>query len=243
MDKNKSASGAVPEGKIVINVKSALPLWACGAVWVIAGLTLPMYFPVCLAAVATVSAAVYAVCRLFAGQTTETVAAPPKSSGDPEADRALSALSHCAGTVRKLRESLPADMAGVSVCGSLEKIASLLDKITENIKNDPSDLRYCRRMCSYYLPLTEKLCGKYRFVLNQLEGGGAEGAITLKMNLQRAFDSVASALEKLLDAMYENDNLDISTDISVLEELLHESGLSVPDDNEKDGGADSRKSH
>ena len=63
------------------------------------------------------------------------------------------------------------------------------------------------------------------------------------MNLQRAFDSVASALEKLLDAMYENDNLDISTDISVLEELLHESGLSVPDDNEKDGGADSRKSH
>ena len=73
-----------------------------------------------------------------------------------------------------------------------------------------------------------KLCDKYIFLLRQ-SGGDTEGVQTLadiETKIEDAFAGIDSALKKQLDALYKNDDLDISTDIDVLSQMLRRDGLA-----------------
>ena len=76
--------------------------------------------------------------------------------------------------------------------------------------------------------MIQKLCDKYVFLISQ-SAGAAEEAKTrteLQAKIEDTFAGIDSALKKQLDALYQNDSLDISTDIEVLSQMLRRDGLS-----------------
>lgn len=212
--------------KICIKRKSALPLWVCAAVWVLAGLFYPMYRTLDILIVAVVSLVAWLITWIIAPEYKEYVNAPRPTSGNADADALCTQLESEAAHLTAAAELLPAERAAFAA--RLGSVGTVLRKIAKNLQADPSDFPKCRRLAGYYLPVMRKLCDKYIFLLKQ-SGGDTEGVQTLadiETKIEDAFAGIDSALKKQLDALYKNDDLDISTDIDVLSQMLRRDGLA-----------------
>ena len=90
---------------------------------------------------------------------------------------------------------------------------------------------------SYYLPTTLKLLNAY----DRMSGTGVSGENidTTLAKVEGMMRTIVSAFEKQLDALYGADALDISTDITVLENMMAREGLTgdplKAEDSPKDG--------
>ncbi len=79
----------------------------------------------------------------------------------------------------------------------------------------------------YYLPTTLKLVNAYReFEKQPVQGENIRNA---KTEIQTSLEIINKAFENLLDSLFEDDALDISTDISVLHTMLAQEGLTGSD--------------
>ncbi len=215
------------EGKrICVKKKSALPLWVCTAVWILAGLFYPMYRLLDIAIVAVISLVAWLIAWLIAPEYKEYYDAPRPSSGNRDVDALCLQIETDASHIRSVADLLPADRE--ATIARLRSISSTLDKIAKNLQADPSDLQDCRRLANYYLPVIQKLCDKYVFLTSQSTGDTeeAKNRSELKTQIEDTFVGIDSALKKQLDALYQNDSLDISTDIEVLSQMLRRDGLS-----------------
>jgi 5-bromo-4-chloroindolyl phosphate hydrolysis protein len=80
---------------------------------------------------------------------------------------------------------------------------------------------------SYYLPTTLKLVNAYKdFDKESVQG---ENITSAKKEIDLTLDTINQAFEKLYDSFFMNAAMDISTDISVLETLLAQEGLTQKD--------------
>ena len=80
---------------------------------------------------------------------------------------------------------------------------------------------------SYYLPTTLKLVNAYReFDAQPVQG---ENILSAKREIEETLDTINLAFENLFDGLFEDDAIDISTDISVLETMLRQEGLTGSD--------------
>ena len=79
----------------------------------------------------------------------------------------------------------------------------------------------------YYLPTTWKLVEAYKEMDDKnLQGETVSGA---RQEILSSLDSICDAYERLLDSMFEEKALDVSTDISVMKAMLKQDGLSKKD--------------
>ena len=84
-----------------------------------------------------------------------------------------------------------------------------------------------RRFLNYYLPTTLKLVTAYReFSEQPVQGSNIQNA---KNTIKQTLDTVNDAFAKLLDGLYQDDVLDISSDASVLETMFAQEGLTGGD--------------
>ncbi len=75
----------------------------------------------------------------------------------------------------------------------------------------------------YYLPTTLKMLSSYRRMDEQkIQGARVQDT---KEKIENAMDVVLSAFKKQLDTLYQDDMLDVSTDIDVLETMLKQDSL------------------
>jgi 5-bromo-4-chloroindolyl phosphate hydrolysis protein len=79
----------------------------------------------------------------------------------------------------------------------------------------------------YYLPTTLKLVSVYR----DLDAEPIQGAniMATKKEIEETLDTISHAFENLLDSFYEDTAMDVSTDISVLNTMLAQEGLTQRD--------------
>lgn len=104
----------------------------------------------------------------------------------------------------------------------LKDLDEIVRKMLQTVVDDPSDAPRMRKFMSYYLPTTLKLLQSYR---TMKERGVSYSEITAtRENLVHALDKIIQAAQKQLDALYENDLLDMSTDMDVLEQMLRRDG-------------------
>ena len=76
---------------------------------------------------------------------------------------------------------------------------------------------------NYYLPTTLKLLNAYdRMDATGVSGTNIDGT---KGRIEDMMDTICKAFDKQLDALYGEEALDISTDITVLENMLAQEGL------------------
>lgn len=106
----------------------------------------------------------------------------------------------------------------------IDEMESITNKIFRTVVEQPDKGPQIRRFMDYYLPTTLKMLRGYR-KMDERRISGRE-AENVKEKIESAMDVVIGALKKQLNTLYQDDILDISTDIDVLETMLKQDGLS-----------------
>ena len=216
--------------------KSAAPFYAVGALWVLAGLFVPLYRVTHYAVLAAVSAvAFFAVNALTASaqpmggeqKTAEKKAGPKKaevvkeeSTGNPDLDKMLRDGRLAISEMKRLDDNI----AHVGISADIVRLEEISGKIFEEVKRDPKKLPQIRRFMDYYLPTTLKLLNSY----DRMSGAGVSGEnIDATLNkVEGIMRNIVAAFEKQLDALYGAEAMDISADITVLETMMAREGLT-----------------
>ena len=208
------------------------PFYAVAALWIVAGLLLPLYTMGHYLLMAVVSAAVFfgvnALCK-GAGVVGEAKPAePPKSeakpkeetTGNPELDKMLKDGRMAIAEMKRLDDNI----ADPGISADIVRLEQVSEKIFETVKADPQKLPKIRKFMDYYLPTTLKLLNAYdRMSATGISGENIDGTLAKVEGMMR---SIVAAFEKQLDSLYGDDALDISTDITVLETMMAREGLT-----------------
>jgi 5-bromo-4-chloroindolyl phosphate hydrolysis protein len=109
----------------------------------------------------------------------------------------------------------------------LDRLEQVTSKIFDYVEQHPAKLPEIRKFMSYYMPITLKLVNAYqRFGLHDFSTSEAEDA---KLEIRGTLDTINRAYENLLKRLMQADILDVSSDISTLETILTQEGLTGDD--------------
>lgn len=122
--------------------------------------------------------------------------------------------------IRKANDAIP----GAEISQKLTRLEKAVDRIYVQIRKCPEKLPELRRFQEYYLPTTLKLVETYREFDAQPIAG--ENITTAKQEIEASLDTINQAFEKLFDSLFADTAMDVSTDISVLQTLLAQEGLT-----------------
>lgn len=119
---------------------------------------------------------------------------------------------------------LYANIKDEDVRSKINGITLVTDKIKQAAIEDESKIPQIKKFFSYYLPTTVKLLDSF---LN-LEKAEIEGETIgkTKNSIKEMLDVASAAFEKRLDSMFEDQALDVETDIDVMNQLLAREGLT-----------------
>ena len=115
-------------------------------------------------------------------------------------------------------------LTGEIISRKLSRLSLVTGRIFDFITEHPQKVGEIRKFMSYYLPTTEKLLNTYEELDTELVQG--ENILKAKKEIEDTLDTINFAFENLLDSLYEDTIMDISTDIAVLETMLAQEGLT-----------------
>ena len=106
----------------------------------------------------------------------------------------------------------------------LDRMEMIVTRIFTEAGRNPDVADELKKMMSYYLPTTKKLLDAYCELDEQPVPG--ENIETTKQEIAATLDTLNNAFAKLLDDLFEEKAWDISSDISVLNTMLAQEGLT-----------------
>ncbi len=200
--------------------KPAAPIYAAAVVWILYALLFPLYrvghFALCAAA----SAAVYLIARLFCKDVVEEVEEKPEPTGNAELDRMISDGNLAIAEMKRLNESIKDE----KISRQIDRLEEISGKIFDCVKASPEKLPQIRKFMNYYLPTTLKLLNAYDRMGSQ--GVSGENISGTMERVENMMGTIVTAFERQLDSLFGDQALDISTDITVLENMMAREGLS-----------------
>jgi DNA-binding Lrp family transcriptional regulator len=125
--------------------------------------------------------------------------------------------------ILELRE-LKLSIVDIPISNKIEHIEEVTAKIFRIIEEKPEKQPQIRRFINYYLPTTLKLLHSYATLEKQ--GIKGENITSAKENIGRILDTLATGFEQQLDQLFKSDAIDIAADITVLESLMQQDGLT-----------------
>ena len=153
-------------------------------------------------------------------QKPSTVTAPQKKSYGPEIDPIIQEGNRALSEMGRLYMSIK----DTEVRQKINELMRITDKITQDAIADPSDIPQIRKFMNYYLPTTIKLLNAYdRMSAQGIEGENLDKSMK---SINEMLDAAIVAYKKRLDSLFENQALDIETDIEVMNTMLAREGLS-----------------
>lgn len=122
--------------------------------------------------------------------------------------------------IRQINDDIP----GEEMSAKIDRIEEITRRILQYQRQHPDRAGQLRSFLNYYLPTTLKILRAYA----QLDAQGIEGEniSAAKGRIEGMMDQVVSGFEKQLDKLFQDDALDIATDVEVLENMLKKDGLS-----------------
>ncbi|MGB4660918.1 MAG: 5-bromo-4-chloroindolyl phosphate hydrolysis family protein [Mobilitalea sp.] len=125
--------------------------------------------------------------------------------------------------VQKIRTANSA-IPGEEISRKLDRLEEVTGKIFDYVEVHPGKISEIKKFTEYFLPTTLKLLDAYReFDFQPVEG---ENIATAKKEIEETLDTINLAFENLLDGLFEDAAMDISTDISVMETMFAQEGLT-----------------
>ena len=200
--------------------KSVIPIYAVAVTWVLYALLFPLYRPGHFVIAAIAGAVVGVIARGLCKDIVEEVPEEPETTGNEELDQMLADGRAAIDELKRLDDNI----ADEKISADIVRLESVSNRIFEQIKAEPKKLPQIRKFMNYYLPTTLKLLNAYDRVNSQ--GVDGENITATKESVAGIMDSIVSAFEKQLDSLFGDQALDISTDITVLENMMAREGFS-----------------
>lgn len=211
--------------------KSVAPIYAVAVLWLVWGLFFPLYKPFHFVLAALASVAVFCVGKvIWPNKTYETPdpepkqeekaePAKPESTGNPEIDALIAERDRAVSEMHRLNDSIE----DPTISAQIDRLESTTKKIIAQVVQNPEKLPQIRRFLNYYLPTTLKLLNAY----DRADSAGISGANIdgTKGKVSEMMDTIVTAFDRQLDALFGDEALDISTDITVMEQMLAREGI------------------
>ena len=142
--------------------------------------------------------------------------APPEETAQEAAAREDNILRE----IRQVNDSIP----DAVMSAKIDRIEEITGKILKYQKEHPNKEGQLRSFLNYYLPTTLKILRAYA----QLDAQGIEGEniSAAKKRIEDMMDQVVYGFERQLDKLFQDDAMDITSDVEVLENMLRKDGLS-----------------
>ena len=219
--------------------RSALPIYAIGAVWLLYAKKLDSFRGIVSCAV--VSLIVYAILRIvMRGKKAEE---PPKAAEPtqpqpkqeekqpepqpereeklpPELQSVIYQGKRAIADIRRLNDEIPDERMSAQI----DLIERLTAQIFDCVRQHPEKLSQIRQFLNYYLPTTIKLMEQYVTLQNQ--SVKTENITEGMQKIEDLLDKVIVAFQRQLDALFESDVVDITADIRVMEQMMAIEGLT-----------------
>ena len=209
-----------PAGMRAVTKKSVLPIYAIGAVWVLWSLFFPLYslshYIPCL----ILSLAVFLVLTKVIPDKVTYEPIPVQVTGYESADELLKAGDAHLRTVRELS----AKIDNTDVRTKVDRLGGTCQRIFDYVRQNPKSADELRKFMNYYLPTLEKLVKTYELMEEQ--GVEGENITASKARISQMLDTMDAAFRKQLDALFGDTALDIDTDITVMEGMMAQEGLT-----------------
>ena len=122
--------------------------------------------------------------------------------------------------IRRCNDAIP----GQEISAKISRMELIVQRIFDQAESNPEIIPDLKKMMDYYLPMTVKLLNAYAEMDAQPVQG--ETILASKREIEGTLDTLNMAFEKLLDSIFEDTALDVSSDISVLHTLLAQEGLT-----------------
>lgn len=209
------------------------PIYGFSLTWLFLSLLLPLYRIWAILLTALLSYAVFSLIAksskkkqdkaIEAELKKDTSAKEPKTekkSYGPEIDPIIEEGNRALSEMGRLYLSIK----DTDVRMKINEIMRITDKITQDAIEDPADIPQIKKFMNYYLPTTIKLLNAYdRMSAQGIEGENLDKSMK---SINEMLDAAIEAYKKRLDSLFENQALDIETDIKVLNTMLAREGLS-----------------
>lgn len=231
----------------VVKKRSVAPIYLAAVVWLIWGIW-GRFSVTWLILVALLSAAAYFVGKLIWPDRTWTTPEPeqkeapktekketaqepsaaqpkqetgkkPQSTGDAQLDALVTERDRALSEMRRLNDSIEDE----TISRQIDHLEDVTRKIIDQVVAQPTKLPQIRRFMSYYLPTTLKLLNAY----DRMDAVGVSGANIdgTKGKIEDMMQTICTAFDRQLDALFGDEALDISTDIAVMEQMLAREGI------------------
>ena len=207
--------------------RSTVPYYAAAGTWVIYALLFPLYRVPHFLFVAVVSGVVFFIMNAVCGTVEVTVPDPPKreeTTGNPELDKMIRDGNLA---ISEMKRRLNDSIKDAKISADIDRLEDLSAKIFAQVKADPKKLPQIRKFMDYYLPTTLKLLNAYDRMGAQ--GVNGENIDNTMQRVESMMSTIVAAFEKQLDMLFGSEAMDISTDITVLENMMKREGLSEDD--------------
>lgn len=204
-------------------VRSPYPIYSIGVLWVVWALLGPMYTLFHFAVLFALSAAVYGLTRCFVWKDKVITVPDPVPEPKTEEERAMAELKAERDRAISEMRRLNAAITDETISGQIDHLEEVTAKIFQAVEEAPDKRPQLRRFLQYYLPTTLKILNAY----DRMDAAGVEGdnIAPAKEKVEGMMDTVCQAFDKQLDSLFGEEALDISTDITVLEQMLAREGL------------------
>ena len=117
------------------------------------------------------------------------------------------------------------EIPGIEISAKLDRLEGLLREIFVRVKEHPEQMSRIHELMDYYLPTAAKLVDAYSEYDKVSEPG--KEILSAKQDIENTLDTINSALGKLLNKLFKDSVLDVTTDAQVLKTVLAQKGLST----------------
>ena len=142
-----------------------------------------------------------------------------KSTGDPKLDALIEEKDRAIGEMRRLNDAIPDE----TVSAQIDDLEETTRKIIDHVVAHPEKLPQIRKFMNYYLPTTLKILNAYdRMGAAGVSGENIDGTME---KIELMMNTTVASFHKQLDALFRDEAMDISSDITVMENMLAREGL------------------
>jgi len=220
-----------------VKKRSVMPVYAVAAVWLYFALFSNLYALSHYITAALVSIAAAVIARGIWPNKEFELPGPPKEAKeekekepekaeepqpamDPKIEALMKERDRALSEMRRLNDTIE----DPDISAQIDKLENLTSRIIDHVAAHPEKLSQIRKFLNYYLPTTIKLLNAY----DRMGSAGVSGEHiggTMK-KIEDMLSTIILAFEKQLDSLFEGEALDISADITVMENLLAQEGIT-----------------
>lgn len=242
----KMASSQSMEANMAKHIKrSVAPIYLVGVAWLVYAAIFPLRAGIDYLLCTMVSAVVFVVGKAIFPDRAFTLAgekaekepekkqepAKPKTTGDPQIDALIKERERALSEMRRLNDNIEDE----KISRQIDHLEQVTGKIIDQVVAQPKKLPQIRRFLDYYLPTTLKILNAY----DRMDAAGIAGdnIDATKTKVETMMDNICVAYDKQLDALFGDEAMDISTDITVMEQLLRQQGFGTAGKSGEDDGS------